>query len=157
MTNNSNQNAAPKANDWVAKMFKHLTSVLDKYMQQFPRHEELIAFMKDESQMYDTNGKLTDEYMYWINEFNEFCKKHSLKYAEEDGLDSNKIEVLKGVEDFLSKQKELMKLYRNSSNKDEWPNEMLDSQEKRDAFDKLIDENSNNAINEFENIINKEA
>lgn len=148
MTNNAT------LNDLRTKMFGHLKSILDRYMKQFPDNEELIAFMEDENQMYDANGRLTEEYNNWIRKFNEFCKNHPIEFKE-DELDSNKIEVLEGVKDFLSKQKELISSYRNSSNKDEWLNEVLDTKEKRDAFDRLIEESSNNAINEFEDTIQK--
>lgn len=153
MAENTNQNVVPISNDWGAKMLEHLKLILDKYMKKFPRYEELISFMEDDKKMYDADGKPSVEYLELIEEFNKQCSQHSIdieEIAKEDGLDSNKIEVLKGAKDFLDKQKKLIKSYRQSSDKDKWAGQMLDSKEKRDAFEQIVEESTNSALNEFE-------
>jgi hypothetical protein len=153
MAENTNQNVVPISNDWGSKMLEHLKLILDKYMKKFPRYEELISFMEDDKKMYDADGKPSVEYLELIEEFNKQCSQHSIdieEIAKEDGLDSNKIEVLKGAKDFLDKQKELIKSYRQSSDKDKWADQMLDSKDKRDAFEQIVDESTNSALNEFE-------
>lgn len=153
MAEKTNQKTVPVSNNWGTKMLEHLQSILDKYMKQFPRYEELIAFMEDEKKMYDVEGKPSVEYLELIEAFNKQCTQHPIEIeeiAKEDGLDPNKIEVLKGAKDFLDKQKELMESYRCSSDKENWADQMLDTKEKRDAFEQIVEESTNNALNDFE-------
>ena len=153
MAENTNQNVVPVSNDWGTKMLEHLKLILDKYMKKFPRYEELITFMEDEKKMYDADGKPSVEYLELLEDFNQQCTQHPIdieEIAKEDGLDPNKIEVLKGARDFLDKQKELMESYRCSSDKEYWVDQMLDTKEKRDAFEQIVEESTNIALNDFE-------
>lgn len=155
MAEKSNQIVSSKLKDWSAKMLEHLKSVLDRFMRKYPQYEELIAFMEDEKRMYDSNGMPTEEYQKLISNFNDFCSKPSNKLsieelAKEDNLDPTKVEVLGGVKDFLDKQKELMESYRRSSDKKNWPDQVLDSKDKREAFDKIVEESTNSALANFE-------
>ena len=153
MTDIANQMVSTKSNEWSSKMLEHLRSILDNYMKKIPQHEELIAFMEDEKQMYDPDGKPSAEYLKLIDEFSKQCATHPIdieEIAKEDDLDLSKIEVLKGAKDFLDKQKELMKSFREASDKEAWINSELGSEEKREAFDKLVEESTNNALNNVE-------
>lgn len=153
MAENTNQNVVPISNDWGAKMLEHLKLILDKYMKKFPRYEELISVMEDDKKMYDSDGKPSVEYLKLIAEFNKQCTLHPIdidEIAKEDGLDPNKIEVLKGAKDFLDKQKELIESYRQSPDKDNWVDQILDSEEKRDAFEQIVEGDTNSALMDFE-------
>ena len=146
MAEKSNQIVSSKLKDWSAKMLEHLKSVLDRFMRKYPQYKEL---------MYDSNGMPTEEYQKLISNFNDFCSKPSNKLsieelAKEDNLDPTKVEVLGGVKDFLDKQKELMESYRRSSDKKNWPDQVLDSKDKREAFDKIVEESTNSALANFE-------
>ena len=155
MAENTNQNVVPVSNDWGTKMLEHLKLILDKYMKKFPQYEELIAFMEDEKKMYDADGKPSEEYLELIEEFNKQCTQHPIdidEIAREDGLDPNKIEVMKGARDFLDKQKELMESYRCSSDKEDWAGKMLDTKEKRDVFKQILEEGIERAIDDFKAI-----
>ena len=155
MAENTNQNVVPISNDWGAKMLEHLKLILDKYMKKFPRYEELISFMEDYKKMYDADGKPSVEYLELVEEFNKQCSQHPIDIEElvkEDGFDPNKIEVLKGAKVFFDKQKELMESYRRSSDKDKWADQMLDSKEKRDVYEQIVEESTNSALNGFEAI-----
>ena len=134
-------------------MLEHLKLILDEYMKKFPRYEELISFMEDEKIMYDADGKPSVEYLELIEEFNKQCTLHPIdieEIAKEDGLDAKKFEVLKGAKVFLDKQKELMESYRCSSDKVDWAGQVLDTKEKRDAFEQIVEESTNGALNDFE-------
>lgn len=153
MADKTNQKVVPASNDWGTKMLEHLKLILDKYMKKFPQYEELISFMEDDKKMYDADGKTSVEYLELVEAFNKQCTQHPIdieEIAKEDGLDPNKIEVLKGAKDFLDKQKELMESYRCSSDKEDWADQMLDTKEKRDAFEKIVGESTNSALNDFE-------
>lgn len=153
MADIANQMVSPKSNEWSTKMLEHLKSILDKYMKKIPQYESLIAFMEDEDRMYGPDGKPSEEYLKLIDKFCEQCATHPIdidEIAKEDNLDPNKIEVLKGAKDFLDKQKELMKSFREASDKEAWIDSELDSEEKREAFDKLVEGSTNNALNNVE-------
>ena len=153
MAENTNQNIVPLSNDWGTKMLEHLKLILDKYMKKFPIYEELISFMENDKKMYDADGKPSVEYLELIEEFNKQCSRHSIdieEIAKKDGLDPSKFEVLKGAKDFLDKQKELMESYRCSSDKEDWADQVLDTKEKRDAFEQIVEESTNSALNDFE-------
>ena len=155
MAEKTNKNVVPVFNDWGTKMLEHLKVIFDKYMKKFPRYEELIAFMEDEKKMYDADGKPSVEYLELVEEFNKQCTQHPIdieEMAKEDGLDPNKIEVLKGAKDFLDKQKELMESYRCSSDKEDWADQMLDTKEKRDAYKQILEESTDTAIEDFKTI-----
>lgn len=151
----TNQGAVPVSRDLGTKMLEHLKSILDKYMKKFPRYEELIAFMQDEKRMYDADGKPSVEYLNLIEEFNKQCASHPIdieEIANEDGLGMDSIEVLKGAKDFLEKQKELIESYRHSPDKENWVNQVLDSQEKRDTFEQIVEDSTNCALNDYQTI-----
>ena len=136
-------------------MLEHLKLILDKYMKKFPRYEELISFMEDDKKMYDADGKPSVEYLELVEDFNKQCTQHPIdieELAKEDGFDPNKIEALKGAKDFLVKQKELMESYRRSSDKDKWADQMLDSKEKRDVYEQIVEESTNSALNGFASV-----
>ena len=38
MTEKTNQIDSPNSNDWKEKMFRHLKSILDGYVQKFPQY-----------------------------------------------------------------------------------------------------------------------
>ena len=153
MADKTNQKVVPASNDWGTKMLEHLKFILDKYMKKFPQYEELMAFMEDEKKMYDADGRPSEEYLKLIDKFCEQCATHPIdidEIAKEDNLDPNKIEVLKGAKDFLDKQKELMKSFREAYDKEAWVDSELYSEEKREAFDKLVEESTNNTLNNVE-------
>ena len=151
MADKTNQKVVPASNDWGAKMLEHLKIILDKCMKKFPQYEELIVFMEDEKKMYDEEGRPSKEYLEWINKFEEGCESIDIdEIAKEDNFDTNKLEVLEGAKDFLKKQEELMESYKRSSDKENWADQMLDSEEKRDAFEQIVEESTNRALNNFE-------
>ena len=149
MTEKTNQIDSPNSNDWKEKMFKHLKSILDGYVQKFPQYEEFLAFMNNENLLYDENNRPSEEYKKWIEKVDTFCRENPLDLATEE-LGKDKIEVLQGAKDFLDKQKELMKSFREASDKEAWIDSELDSEEKREAFDKLVEGSTNNALNNVE-------
>lgn len=133
----------------MIEMLDHLKSILDQYMKKFHRYEELIAYMEDKKKMYNADGKPSVEYLELIEDFNKQCTLHPIdidEIAKEDGLGPNEIE---GAKDFLTKQKELIESYRQSSDKDNWADQMLDSKEKRDAFEQIVEERTKSALNDF--------
>lgn len=146
--------------DLVKRMLDHLKSIFDKYMTKFPKYEELITIMDDEKNLYDADGKPSSEYLKLIEEFNNHCAQNPIdidEIAKEDNFDDNKMEVLKGAKDFLDKQKELMESYRCSSDKAKWASQILDSKEKRDAFEEILEKSASSIINDIETTISKEG
>ena len=146
--------------DLVKRMLDHLKSIFDKYMMKFPKYEELITIMDDEKNIYDVDGKPSVEYSKLINQFDKFCTQNPIdieEIANEDNFDDNKIEVLKGAKGFLDNQKELMKSYRRSSDKAKWASQILDSKEKRDAFEEILEKSASSIINDIETTISKEG
>lgn len=149
MTEKTNQINSPNSNGWKEKMFRHLKSIFDGYVQKFPQYEEFLAFMNNENLLYDENNRPSEEYKKWIEKVDTFCRENPLELVTEE-LGKDKIEVLLGAKDFLDKQKELMKSLRESSDKEAWVDSELDSEEKREAFDKLVEESTNNTLNNVE-------
>ena len=42
-------------------MLIRLNAILEKYMSQYPRYNELKAFMQDESNLYDEDGSIKNK------------------------------------------------------------------------------------------------
>ena len=135
---------------WSAKLFETLKTILDGYFVKFPMHEEMTAFMNDEKLMYDKDGKPSEQYQAWIHLFDEFCREHPFEMTVDD-FDTSQLEILKGANDFLIKQKELQQSYRASEDKEKWVQAILDTPEKRDAFDKLMEESIKNKLKSHTN------
>ena len=154
MSERTDQNEAPNVYSWSAKFFEHLKTILDRYFKMFPQHEGLETFMSDEGQMYDESGSPTEQYLDWIRQFNEFCKENPIEDSLED-LNQNQLEVMKGAREFLLRQKELRESYRASSDKDKWLESVLDSPEKRNAFDQLVNKSILEGINEVNKVKSK--
>lgn len=128
-------------NTWIKKFFDYLESILEKYMQQFKDHEELSAFMENEQNLYNNDGSLTHEYQNWIKRFEVFCMDHPIDeiLESEHKGDVNRIEFLKGAKDYLAHRQELSEKYANSEDEDKWLKDVFDTDEKRKAFEALID------------------
>lgn len=127
---------------WISKFFEYLKSILDKYMQQFDKSEELVAFMEDEKNLYNKDGSLTHEYQNWIKRFEVFCMDHPIdEILESQGLeDEKRVKFLKGAKEYLTRRQELKDKYANSEDGEEWLNVAFDSEEKRKAFEALIEQ-----------------
>ncbi len=128
-------------NLWISRFFEYLKSVLDKYMQQFDKSKELVAFMENEQNLYNKDGSLTREYQNWIKRFEMFCIDHPIDdmLLLDNSANATRIEFLKGVKEYLAHRQELKEKYVNSENGEQWLNDTLDSEEKRKAFETLID------------------
>lgn len=137
-----------KPEDWVSKFFKYLKSVLDKYLQQFERYEELTSFMEDENNLYNKDGSLTVEYQNWIKRFEVYCMDHPIDefFNREHIEDEKRIEVLRGAKEYISQRRVLKGKYANAESGEDWLNSSFDSEEKKKAFEVLVD-------NELENIL----
>ena len=61
---------------WIKKFFDYLETILEKYMQQFKGHKELSDFMKDEKNLYNEDGTITQEYKIWIKIFELYCMEN---------------------------------------------------------------------------------
>ena len=121
----------------IERILKYLEEVLDKYMKQFPKYNELKTFMA-KGNLYDEDGKPLKEYQEWIAEFNEHCKKHSFETTFKKEIDKEKAEMMEGVKEFLEDQRKLMESYQLASDKEAWLNSVLDSEKKRQMFKDLI-------------------
>lgn len=126
---------------WIKKFFDYLESILEKYMQQFKGHEELSAFMEDENNLYDKDGALTQEYKIWIKRFELYCMEHPVDktIASMHTGNNNRIEFLEEVKDYLAYRQQLKDKYTPSDREEDWLNDVLNSSEKREIFEKLID------------------
>ena len=143
----NNQNG--QETTWISTFFEYLKSILDKYMQHFDKSEELTAFMENEQNLYNNDGSLTHEYQNWIKRFEVFCMDHPIdEFLESEHKGSmNRIEFLRGAKEYLAHRQELKDKYANSENGEEWLNAVLDSEEKRQAFETLIDKELEHEIN----------
>ena len=154
MANRKIQSVSPIEKEGRNSFLEHLISILDRYLGMFPQHESLTAFMKDEKQMYDENGNPSEQYQEWIRRFNEFCKENPIEDCMGD-LNPNQLEVLKGAREYLNRQKELRESYRASNDKDEWLTSVMDTPEKRQAFDQLLHKSILKGMDEINNIKSK--
>lgn len=134
---------------WISTFFEYLRSILDKYMQQFDKSKELTAFMQNEQILYNKDGSLTREYQNWIKRFEVFCMDYPIDKMLESEYkgDMNRIEFLKGAKEYLVHRQELKDKYANSGTGEEWLITALDSEEKRKAFETLIDKELEQEIN----------
>lgn len=126
---------------WIKKFFDYLESILEKYMQQFKDNEELSAFMKDENNLYNEDGTLTQEYKIWIKKFELHCMEHPVDktIASMHTGNNNRIEFLEEVKDYLAYRQQLKDKFIQSDSEEDWLNDVLNSPEKREVFEKLID------------------
>ncbi len=127
---------------WISKFLEYLKSILDKYMQQFEKSKELTAFMEDEKNLYNKDGSLTQEYQKWIKRFEMFCMDHPIDeiLESQNSEDEKRVEFLKGAKEYLTRRQELKDKYANSEDGEEWLNVAFDSEEKRKAFEALIEQ-----------------
>ena len=130
------------SNTWIEKIFEYLKSILDKYLQQFDKSEELAGFMENEQNLYNKDGSLTREYQNWIKRFEVFCMDHPIDEVleSEHKGDMNRIEFLKGAKEYLAHRQVLSDRYAKSEDEDEWLNDIFDTDEKRKVFETLIDQ-----------------
>ena len=126
---------------WIKKFFDYLESILEKYMQQFKGGEELAAFMKDENHLYNEDGTLTQEYKIWIKKFELYCMDNPVDktLASIHSGNINRLEFLENVKDYLAYRQQLKDKYIQSDSEEDWLNDVLNSSEKREIFEKLID------------------
>lgn len=126
---------------WIKKFFDYLESILEKYVQQFKDHEELAAFMKDENNLYNEDGTLTQEYKIWIKKFELYCMENPVDktIASIHSGNDNRLEFLEQVKDYLAYRQKLKDKYTQSDSEEDWLNDVLNSPEKREIFEKLID------------------
>lgn len=135
-----------KQKDLITKIFNYIKEKLNEYLNGMDDFEKLQEFMSNEGNLYDSDGKPTEEYKEWMTKVESYCTENPIEIATTE-LDQDKIEVLKGAKDFLVKQKDLMTSLREASDKEAWFNSELRSDEKREAFNKLVEESTNNALN----------
>lgn len=126
---------------WIKKFFDYLESILEKYMQQFKDGEKLAAFMKDENNLYNEDGTLTQEYKIWIKKFELYCMENPVDktIASIHCGNNNRLEFLKKVKDYLAYRQQLKDKYSQSGAEEDWLNDVFNSPEKRVIFEKLID------------------
>lgn len=126
---------------WIKKFFDYLESILEKYVPQFKDHEELAAFMKDENNLYNEDGTLTQEYKIWIKKFELYCMENPVDktIASIHSENDNRFEFLEQVKDYLAYRQKLKDKYTQSDSEEDWLNDVLNSPEKREIFEKLID------------------
>ena len=126
---------------WIQKFFDYLESILEKYVQQFKDHEELAAFMQDENNLYNEDGTLTQEYKIWIKKFELYCMENPVDktIASIHSGNDNRLEFLEQVKDYLAYRQKLKDKYTQSDSEEDWLNDVLNSPEKKEIFEKLID------------------
>ena len=126
---------------WIKKFFDYLESILEKYVQQFKDHEELAAFMKDENNLYNEDGTLTQEYKIWIKKFELYCMENPVDktIASIHSGNNKRLEFLEQVKDYLAYRQQLKDKYSQSGAEEDWLNDVFNSPEKRVIFEKLID------------------
>lgn len=126
---------------WIKKFFDYLETILEKYMQQFKGHKELSDFMKDEKNLYNEDGTITQEYKIWIKIFELYCMENPVDktIASIHSGNNNRLEFLEKVKDYLAYRQQLKDKYTQSDSEEDWLNDVLNSPEKREFFEKLID------------------
>lgn len=126
---------------WIKKFFDYLESILEKYIQQFKEGEELADFMKNENNLYNEDGTLTQEYKIWIKNFELYCMENPVDktIASIHSGNNNRLEFLEKVKDYLAYSQQLKDKYTQSDSEEDWLNDVLNSPEKRKIFEKLID------------------
>ena len=144
-----------------SQMLTRLNAILEKYMAQYPRYNELKAFMQDENNLYDEDGSIKDKYKEWIEDVEDFSSEHSIKevLAEFHKGDTTWAAVLEGIEKYVSFNKELLSLYEKAAKEEgvtfdveEWIYDQIRSSSKDDKeadekFDTLAKMFSNETLN----------
>ena len=135
------QQKGQDTNVWSSRFFDYLKSILDRHMLQFEKSNQLSAFMADDKNLYNEDGSLTYEYQAWIKLFETFCMEHPIDKMLESEYSNceNRLEFLRGAKEYLAHRQELKEKYANCDNGEEWLNVAFDSDEKRKAFETLID------------------
>ena len=144
-----------------SQMLIRLNAILEKYMSQYPRYNELKAFMQDESNLYDEDGSIKNKYKEWIEDVEGFSSTHSIKevLAEFHQGDSTWSAVFDGIERYVSSSKELLSLYEKAAKEEgmtfdveEWIYNQIRTSSKDDIeaaekFDTLAKMFSNETLN----------
>lgn len=144
-----------------SQMLTRLNAILEKYMAQYPRYNELKAFMQDENNLYNEDGSIKDKYKEWIEDVEDFSSRHSVKevLAEFHKGDSTWSAVYEGIERYVSSNKELLSLYEKAAKEEgvtfdveEWIYDQIRSSSKDDKeadekFDTLAKMFSNETLN----------
>lgn len=109
-----------KVGNLLTKLCEHFGIIIDKYMSQFPRYEELKKFMTDDSNLYDENGIIKDEYKTWIKDVEEYSKNHKLVKSLEEihSEDPTWNYLYEGIMQYIQSNEEMMRLYEESNKKE---------------------------------------
>jgi hypothetical protein len=144
-----------------SKMINRLNEVLERYMSQYPRYNELKAFMQNEDNLYDENGALKEDYKEWIKDVEKYSCNHSIKETLKEFHEKDPLwpAVFEGIERYVNSNLELLALYEKAKREEgpvfdseEWIYNQIkkssrDESEANEKFNTLADMFSNETLN----------
>jgi hypothetical protein len=101
------------------KVWETLNKILDRFLSRNPKEAELRAFMADESNLYNDDGKLTDAYKEKIKEMEEYVLKHSIDDDIKVSLAHDDVEdaMYSSIIDFVNRRKRILEEFSNEAQK----------------------------------------
>lgn len=162
---------------FVRKVLEKLNRILHRYMSGFGKYDQLKEFMKDEKNLYNEDGSLTEEYKRRIAEVEGYVEGHSIDEAVKAEVVHTQFdqEVYQGIVDFINYRwafikefdkaedregsnfnaEKFLKAYveRNSSSEEERRNiiDAMNQIASEDALEELQDENVRRALKDMIN------
>lgn len=154
------KNNPEKTDNLFSQMLNRLNAILEKYMSQYPRYNELKEFMQDQNNLYDEDGTVKGEYKKWIKDVEDFSIIHSIKDTLIDFHKNDPMwpAVFEGIERYINTNQELLSLYERTKSEEgetfdveEWIFDQIkmsskDEEEANEKFNTLAEMFSNEIL-----------
>ena len=100
-------NRTDRHQSFVETVLDKVRSLLDKYMSSYSDYEGLKDFMKDDANLYNPDGTLTEEYKKRIADVEKFVTSKPIDETLKANVitDDNDAEVLAGIIEFVERRK----------------------------------------------------
>lgn len=106
---------------WIEMLLAYFDKLSSKYLTNKEDLDELHTFMRDESNLYNEDGSLTEAYKQKIREIETYVTKNPIDGTLEKKYegDEESLEVVRGIIDFVDEHEKLMDDYKRKSLEDE--------------------------------------
>lgn len=98
------------------KIHETLNRILDRFLSRHPHEKEIRAFMDDENNLYDEEGKPTEAYKQQIREMEDYVRSNSIDGDIRSILVHDEIDeqMITSIINFVDHRSEIIKEYENS-------------------------------------------
>lgn len=133
-----------KQKDLITKMFNYIKEKLNEYLKGMDDFEKLQEFMCKEGNLYDSEGKPTEEYKEWMTKVESYCKEHPQMEKSHNNT-SEQENTAFAPEKYFDEIQKLRKEYHEAKDKDAWIKDYLDNDEEMiRIFNDMVDQETKN-------------